>query len=323
MQNAPPSVFALVALALGTLPLNPAPAQDGGVEPEEISGRTASVCQYNGVPTLFVGGQPQSGMAFASYAAEERVFRDLAETGVDISSFVATPTGLAYHNYHDLDVWVSPDEFDYTPFDDRVGAPVGHYLAADLAQLDDQKLIILANCLAPSGEQRAAIEKLKGNGRWLVFHHAAGLYADGRLATEAMRSFTGVRVELDETPLPLQVTLDNLPARARHLHGLTFGSRRPITPVFVPNDPEVEEAQKNRPHPGQEECGPITSRPKSESYYNKSSSEHGFEKGALARIVTFSRSGGPNVFPLQCLGRMGYLSLHNMAKLGAVCKQYW
>ena len=631
MQTATRLAPTLVALALSALQPDHAPAQIGGGSSEGISGQTASVRQHNGVPTLFTDGQPHSGMAFASYAAEASVFRDFAKVGVDLFSFVATPTGLAYHTHYDLDVWVSPDEFDYTPFDDRVGrvleanrkamifprlslsapkwwldrhpddialgidadgrmapivdggklapswasdawrrdtigglvrlikhiegsdyadriigyhlvsgtteewmawganndiwgdyspvnvkrfrlwlrdkyrtedplkaawhdtevgfdtaqipsrdarqatrlgtlrrpaeeqavidfylynsdlvaetigllarevkdatgrrktvgvfygyimqldgehrlqnaghlalhkvlecpdvdflssptsykyrllggagtshymaplgsvqlhgklwfnendirtsitprlrpgqwgkpeniqgdilqhekelagaltngaaqwwfdvggirhddptllarygrfvedaesvlrvdrtplneiafvvddtssvymrvgdplsgelvcrqlpdlhrvgAPVGHYLAADLDQLDDHKLIILANCFAPSGRQRAAIEKLKSNGRWLVFHYAAGLYADGRLAPESMQSFTGVRVKLDETPLPLQVTLASMPAMPSRLHGSTYGTPRPVTPVFVPDDPEAE-----------------------------------------------------------------------------------
>ncbi len=122
----------------------------------------------------------------------------------------------------------------------RLGAPVGHYLACDLPHLNTHKLLIFANCLAPSDGERAAADQLKADGRWLLFHYASGLYADGRLDPRAMESFTGIRMAIEESPVPLRVALENSPALPQSLHGVTYGPGRPVHPVFIPQDPEAE-----------------------------------------------------------------------------------
>jgi len=90
----------------------------------------------------------------------------------------------------------------------RVGAPVGHYLTEDLDALTDQRLIIFPTSLAPSDEQRAAVDRLKSDGRVLVFLWCDGLYRNGDLDPGAMTDYTGIAMALDHAPTRLRIALD-------------------------------------------------------------------------------------------------------------------
>jgi hypothetical protein len=74
---------------------------------------------HNGVPTLFVNGRPHCGMAYSAYQPSVPVFRDFTQAGVDLYSFVATPTEARVPR--DRTTWVAPGKYDYSQLDERVG----------------------------------------------------------------------------------------------------------------------------------------------------------------------------------------------------------
>jgi hypothetical protein len=79
----------------------------------------AQVKPYRGVPTLFIDGKPQSGLCMMTYNPQAKHYGQFAEAGVHVYSFSATSDysiyGLA------PDVWVAPDTYDYSAFDQRLG----------------------------------------------------------------------------------------------------------------------------------------------------------------------------------------------------------
>ena len=123
----------------------------------------------------------------------------------------------------------------------RVGAPVGHYLASDLGRLVDHRVLVLSTSIAPDAAQRRAVERLKSDGRVLVFCYAPGLYRDGQLDAAAMAEFCGIRLGLVEEPMGLRTTL-----RAGHkltdgMDGVEYGPvpDREIAPFAVADDPKA------------------------------------------------------------------------------------
>ena len=83
-------------------------------------GRTvAEVKRHGGVPTLFINGQPHSGMAWATYSPSLEVFGDFTRAGVSLFTFSGTPTEAGYGL--SKTVWVGPGDLDYSEFDRRVG----------------------------------------------------------------------------------------------------------------------------------------------------------------------------------------------------------
>jgi hypothetical protein len=119
----------------------------------------------------------------------------------------------------------------------RCGAPVAHYLSADLPQLTDHRLLILACSFAPDAEQRRAVAALKGGNRTLVFLWNSGIYGEDGLSAEAASAFTGVRLRLASGPLSLRVqAADDAP---ESLAGMVYGPERTVSPVLVPDDPDA------------------------------------------------------------------------------------
>jgi hypothetical protein len=109
----------------------------------------------------------------------------------------------------------------------RIGAPVGHYLASDLAQIGQRKLYLFPTSFAPSAEDRRAVEAIKRDGHVLVFLGAPGLYRDGRLDEQGMFDLTGIRLKLSREPAPLQVVL-----QPDALSRLAAGEAGPATPTY-------------------------------------------------------------------------------------------
>lgn len=122
----------------------------------------------------------------------------------------------------------------------RIGAPVGHYLASDLPALKRQKLYLIMTSFAPSAEQRRAVEALKRDGHVLVFCYAPGLYRDGQLDEAAMAEFTGIKLKLSRQPQALRVTLQGGHALTEGLGGSSYGVDRAIDPVCFADDPAAE-----------------------------------------------------------------------------------
>ena len=78
---------------------------------------TAAVKLHNGVPTFFFDGTPHSGISYMSYAPSETVARNFREVGINLFSFVATPTDSTRDTANPA--WIAPEKFDFSQLDQR------------------------------------------------------------------------------------------------------------------------------------------------------------------------------------------------------------
>lgn len=108
----------------------------------------------------------------------------------------------------------------------RIGAPVGFYSLSDLERLPARKMYVFLNAFAPDDAQRRAIDRLKNNGRVLVWLYAPGVYREGRVDPAAMESLSGVHVAMDSHPARLEV---------KSPWG-TYGANFDVAPVFFAED---------------------------------------------------------------------------------------
>lgn len=78
----------------------------------------------------------------------------------------------------------------------RAGAPFDWYLAEDLDAVvaRNYKVVVFLDCQYLTEGQRLAIEKLKGDGRTLVFFHAPGYVSETGLSRERMEAVCGFRM---------------------------------------------------------------------------------------------------------------------------------
>lgn len=118
----------------------------------------------------------------------------------------------------------------------RIGAPVGHYLVADLPKLKDRKVFFIVTSFAPTARDREAVDALKRDGHVLVFLYAPGAYRDGQLDEAAMEAFTGIRLRLTREPAALNVKLGGGHRLTEGLAGQTYGEAQRTWPVCVADD---------------------------------------------------------------------------------------
>jgi len=121
----------------------------------------------------------------------------------------------------------------------RLGAPVGHYLVTDVPRLADRRLLLFPTSIAPTRADRQAIERLKGDGRVLVFLWGAGAYRDGQFDEAAMAELTGIRLRAGPAPAVLKTTIQSGQALGDDLAGLSYGPGDTIQTWFYPDDPEA------------------------------------------------------------------------------------
>ncbi len=145
----------------------------------------------------------------AGIAGAMRAFdRDLSIEGMPRSDVALIVSEDSNH-------WVAPQDggpFRYEGVKNQVeelnlsGVPYRVYLQSDLPTIPDHRVYIFANPYRISDEERAAIERLKSDGRTLVFMHAPGAVTDGT-AAEAISEITGIEVEAlpDRTDLNAMV----------------------------------------------------------------------------------------------------------------------
>lgn len=88
------------------------------IQPRQPAKTVAQVKLHHGTPTLFINGQPHNGMAWATYGPTTQVFHDFTDAGVTLFTFCGTPTEGGYGL--SKTVWVAPNQFDYSQFDQRV-----------------------------------------------------------------------------------------------------------------------------------------------------------------------------------------------------------
>lgn len=161
---------------------------------------------------------------------------------VDEIAFVVDERSLCFQRVGDpLGNWLLLGQL---PALHRIGAPVGHYLASDLAQIGQRKLYFFPTSFAPTAEDRRAVEALKRDGHVLVFLGAPGLYRDGRLDEQGMFDLTGIQLKLSREPAPLRVVLrpDALSRVAAGEAGSatpTYGHDHRTSPIVYADDPKA------------------------------------------------------------------------------------
>ncbi|MGC8668784.1 MAG: beta-galactosidase [Chthonomonadales bacterium] len=122
----------------------------------------------------------------------------------------------------------------------RIGAPVGHYLVSDLPKLPGHKLYLIPTSIAPTEEDRRAVERLKRDGHVLVFVWAPGLYRDNRLDDSAMAQFTGIALRMERPGERLRVKLKSGEGLAAGLEPTEYGVDYPVAPSFYADDAQAE-----------------------------------------------------------------------------------
>ena len=121
----------------------------------------------------------------------------------------------------------------------RIGAPVGHYLPADLPKIEDRRLLLFMTSFAPTAAHRAAVEALKSKGRVLMFFYAPGLYRDGRLDEAAMTAFTGIKLRMSRTAAVLRATVKPGHPITEGITGQMVGIRDTVSPACYADDPDA------------------------------------------------------------------------------------
>jgi len=111
----------------------------------------------------------------------------------------------------------------------RIGVPVGFYALGDVDRIAPRKMYVFLNAFSPTAAEHQAIERLKGQGRVLIWLYAPGVYREGRLNPGAIEEFCGVRVAMDKRPARLEV---------KSPWG-TYGANFDVAPVFFAEDPRA------------------------------------------------------------------------------------
>ncbi len=73
-------------------------------------GPKTEVSDYNGLPTLFIDGEPSPALFYMTYRPKTEHFRAFAEIGVGLSSFSCTGDECPYNICRPT--WIAEDEFD-------------------------------------------------------------------------------------------------------------------------------------------------------------------------------------------------------------------
>ncbi len=106
----------------------------------------------------------------------------------------------------------------------RAGFPVGHVLASDLDALQDCRLLVMSMAFAPDAKLRRDLDRLKRDGRVIVFLPGSGLYTDGQFLPDRIKEFTGIHVRLGREPVRGAMTFTDEPGFCDGLAGKTFGA---------------------------------------------------------------------------------------------------
>jgi hypothetical protein len=143
------------------------------------------------------------------------------------------------------------------------GVPFDWWLTDDLSrpELARYKVIYVFNAMYLNAAERAAVERLKGDGRTLIFCGAAGLIADDGISAEHASALTGMRLRLNPRRQPLWLDLADYdhPALAECLSPVTLGTGALVAPCLEVDDPAAQVLGKWRttgaPAFAVKECG--------------------------------------------------------------------
>ena len=160
---------------------------------------------------------------------------DIQRSPADEVAMVVDEKSLCYLRPSDpLGAWLLVQQL---PALQRIGSPVGHYLASDLPRIADRKVFLFMTSFAPTAADRAAIQALKKDNHVLVFFYAPGLYRDGKLDEAAMQELTGIRLRMTTTPTELRLSLRPGHPVTQGLGGVTYGVPHKTFPVCFAEDP--------------------------------------------------------------------------------------
>lgn len=115
----------------------------------------------------------------------------------------------------------------------RSGVASSVYSTADLGRLGDKRLLVFCDLIAPSSATVAAIERLKRDGRVLVFLWAGGAVSQNRLDMAAMQRITGIPIRCRQQEATLRVT--TTAQAGPGLEGLVYGVTNSVAPLFLPD----------------------------------------------------------------------------------------
>jgi hypothetical protein len=125
----------------------------------------------------------------------------------------------------------------------RMGADFDVYFLSDLKQKDfpAYKMYAFLNAWAPDAEAVKAIEKLKNDGRVLVWLYNSGLISNGVRTVDNVSKLTGITMA-DAGRIPLAMCLDPAaaPEAFRRISGAQYTSAVEAAPVAYPVDPKAD-----------------------------------------------------------------------------------
>ena len=226
------------------------PGKVGGWgKPENVEGdiiqqdKELACVLTNGVAQWWfdVGGNryntPKLLAALKNYRHVAEIANSLDRSSVTQAAYVIDEDSLAYLRTGDR--MGGELTLGRLPQIHRGGFPVGHFLASDIDKLADCKLIIVANSIAPSSEIRQKLDKLKGDGRVIVFLSNAGSFIDDRFTPEQAESFTGIKTAFDNQKPVAQghIIFKNNDSICEGLPISEYGNKQfTQAPAVLPND---------------------------------------------------------------------------------------
>lgn len=123
----------------------------------------------------------------------------------------------------------------------RIGAPFDIYFASDLDKMPEYKMYIFADIYAPSPETIAQINKLKRDGKMLIFTGSTAIANPGNPA-DNLAAITGIKVKKLDKVVP--AVLKFIPKNALHpfntISGGQYISGGRVHPLMLPVDPQAQ-----------------------------------------------------------------------------------
>lgn len=199
------------------------------------------------------GGWYSSPEIFAEFGKEVKIASQAVDWDMSSSSEV---TGIvsgespAYHSMtrmYDIDpqpalVDLQADMSTREMY--KAGTPVDWWMQEDLArpEMKQYKAIYFHNPTFIDDKQQKALEKLKSDGRVMIFVGYPGLAADGKLDDKAASKITGIKLKLVNTrsAARFQVKDYNLPCMQEAASQIVFGSGAVISPRLIIDDPDAQ-----------------------------------------------------------------------------------
>ncbi len=120
------------------------------------------------------------------------------------------------------------------------GVPFDWWMTDDLKrpEISRYKLLYIFNAMYMSNEERKWLERLKGEGRTIVFCGCAGMIDDKSVSAENASSLTGINLRLNETRQPLWIDVDDYkhPILKECESTVTLGTGALVTPCLEVDD---------------------------------------------------------------------------------------